>query len=159
MFIALGLLRERFYTSPPGRPAHSDNNSTSQGSIQPCFHSHTLMYFPNNSSILNQLSIVFIMSKCPTSNCTVTYTASFVITASMLQYFAQYGEVVDCVVMKNQQTGKSRGFGFVTFKDPACLDLVLSSGPHTLDGRQVRAEEVRNLVKFVYSIVHCLCIS
>jgi len=57
----------------------------------------------------------------------------------MLQYFAQYGEVVDCVVMKNQQTGKSRGFGFVTFKDPTCVDLVLSSGPHILDGRQVGA--------------------
>ncbi|KAI0215326.1 Heterogeneous nuclear ribonucleoprotein 27C [Lamellibrachia satsuma] len=57
--------------------------------------------------------------------------------ASMLQYFAQYGEVVDCVVMKNQQTGKSRGFGFVTFKDPTCVDLVLSSGPHILDGRQI----------------------
>ncbi|KAK2181235.1 hypothetical protein NP493_405g03022 [Ridgeia piscesae] len=55
----------------------------------------------------------------------------------MLQYFAQYGEVVDCVVMKNQQTGKSRGFGFVTFKDPTCVDLVLSSGPHILDGRQI----------------------
>jgi len=39
--------------------------------------------------------------------------------------------------MKNPATGKSRGFGFVTFKDPACVETVLSSGPHVLDDRQV----------------------
>lgn len=57
--------------------------------------------------------------------------------ASMLKYFSRYGEVIDCVVMKNPATGKSRGFGFVTFKDPACVDTVLSSGPHILDDRQI----------------------
>lgn len=55
----------------------------------------------------------------------------------MLKYFSRYGEVIDCVVMKNQTTGKSRGFGFVTFKDPLCVETVLLSGPHVLDGRQV----------------------
>jgi len=39
--------------------------------------------------------------------------------------------------MKNQTTGKSRGFGFVTFRDPQCVEAVLVSGPHVLDGRQV----------------------
>lgn len=56
---------------------------------------------------------------------------------TMMKYFSRYGEVIDCVVMKNQTTGKSRGFGFVTFKDPACVEMVLSSGPHVLDGRQI----------------------
>ena len=32
-------------------------------------------------------------------------------------YFCRFGEIVDCVVMTNEQ-GRSRGFGFVTFKDP-----------------------------------------
>lgn len=56
---------------------------------------------------------------------------------SLSEYFGRYGEVIDCIVMKNLQTGKSRGFGFVTYKDPACVETVLSSGPHQLDGRQV----------------------
>ncbi|ESO10971.1 hypothetical protein HELRODRAFT_132012, partial [Helobdella robusta] len=56
---------------------------------------------------------------------------------SMLKYFSRYGEVIDCVVMKNPGTGKSRGFGFVTFKDPACVEMVLSSKCHILDGRQI----------------------
>ena len=56
---------------------------------------------------------------------------------TLQRYFGQYGEVIDCVVMKNSETGRSRGFGFVTFADPSKVDLVLKSGPHELDGRTV----------------------
>ena len=56
---------------------------------------------------------------------------------SLQRYFGQYGEVIDCVVMKNSETGRSRGFGFVTFADPSKVDVVLKSGPHELDGRTV----------------------
>ena len=57
---------------------------------------------------------------------------------TLQRYFGQYGEVIDCVVMKNSETGRSRGFGFVTFADPSKVDLVLKAGPHELDGRTVR---------------------
>jgi len=30
-----------------------------------------------------------------------------------------------------------RGFGFVTFADPASVDKVLTNGPHELDGKKV----------------------
>ncbi|KAL3866231.1 hypothetical protein ACJMK2_043548 [Sinanodonta woodiana] len=56
---------------------------------------------------------------------------------SLQNYFCQYGEVVDCVVMKNPQTGKSRGFGFVTYKDTSCVETVLAVKCHIIDGRQV----------------------
>lgn len=56
---------------------------------------------------------------------------------TLQRYFSQYGDVVDCVVMKNSDTGRSRGFGFVTFSDPSKVDLVLKSGPHELDGRTI----------------------
>ena len=39
--------------------------------------------------------------------------------------------------MKNSESGRSRGFGFVTFADPANVDVVLRSGPHVLDSRTV----------------------
>uniref|UniRef100_A0A0B7B9M1 RRM domain-containing protein n=1 Tax=Arion vulgaris TaxID=1028688 RepID=A0A0B7B9M1_9EUPU len=55
-------------------------------------------------------------------------------------YFAQYGEVTDCVVMNNPQTGKSRGFGFVTFRDTAAVDVILATPKHTIDGRNVDAK-------------------
>jgi len=56
---------------------------------------------------------------------------------TLQRYFSQYGDVIDCVVMKNSDTGRSRGFGFVTFSDPSKVDLVLKSGPHELDGRTI----------------------
>lgn len=56
---------------------------------------------------------------------------------NLLRYFSQYGEVVDCVVMKNPETGRSRGFGFITFADPTNVDLVLQNTPHVLDNRTV----------------------
>ena len=61
---------------------------------------------------------------------------------SLHAYFSRYGEVVDCVVMHNPQTGRSRGFGFVTFEDPMNVDAVLNSGPHTLDGRTVSHQDM-----------------
>jgi len=59
--------------------------------------------------------------------------------ASLLQYFSRFGEVLDCVVVTNPTTGKSRGFGFVNFKDPSCVETVLAAGPHVLDGKQVQS--------------------
>ncbi|XP_031337607.1 heterogeneous nuclear ribonucleoprotein 27C isoform X2 [Photinus pyralis] len=56
---------------------------------------------------------------------------------NLQRYFQRYGEVIDCVVMKNAESGRSRGFGFVTFADPQNVQVVLQSGPHTLDGRTI----------------------
>ncbi|CAF0706446.1 unnamed protein product [Brachionus calyciflorus] len=60
-------------------------------------------------------------------------------TKEMLQNeFMKYGEVVDSIVMRNAETGASRGFGFVTFKDQQSTELVISSGnQHTIDGKLV----------------------
>jgi len=57
--------------------------------------------------------------------------------ASLLTYFSRYGEVSDCVVVMNPTTGKSRGFGFVNFKDASCVETVMAAGPHVLDGKQI----------------------
>ena len=46
-------------------------------------------------------------------------TESIPIQETLLRYFTRFGEVIDCVVMKNAETGRSRGFGFVTFADPS----------------------------------------
>ncbi|KAH8495570.1 hypothetical protein Peur_055722 [Populus x canadensis] len=54
-------------------------------------------------------------------------------------YFGQYGDVLQAVVMKDKTTGRPRGFGFVVFADPAVLDMVLQD-KHTIDGRMVEAK-------------------
>lgn len=47
--------------------------------------------------------------------------------------------------MKNSDSGRSRGFGFVTFADPSNVNIVLQNGPHQLDGRTVRNFIIFNL--------------
>ena len=56
---------------------------------------------------------------------------------SLREYFEDFGQVIDCALMVDRGTGKSRGFGFVTYKDPKCVEKVLSSKPHELDGKSV----------------------
>ncbi|XP_011501673.1 PREDICTED: heterogeneous nuclear ribonucleoprotein 27C isoform X2 [Ceratosolen solmsi marchali] len=56
---------------------------------------------------------------------------------NLQRFFGRYGEVIDCVVMKNSESGRSRGFGFVTFSDPSNVGIVLQNGPHQLDGRTI----------------------
>ncbi|TPX61627.1 hypothetical protein PhCBS80983_g00928 [Powellomyces hirtus] len=53
---------------------------------------------------------------------------------SMRTYFEKFGEVEDCVVMKDPTTSRSRGFGFLTFKDPRSVEEVVQL-EHTLDGK------------------------
>lgn len=48
----------------------------------------------------------------------------------MQRYFSRYEGVIDCVVMKNSESGRSHGFGFVTFSDPNNVTVVLTNGPH-----------------------------
>ena len=46
-----------------------------------------------------------------------------------LEFFSQFGTVVDAIVMIDRDTRRSRGFGFVTYEDPVCLysSLLLTS--------------------------------
>jgi len=52
-------------------------------------------------------------------------------------YFSQFGAVTDVLVMKDPITQRSRGFGFITFSDPATVPRVLAVPMHTLDGKRI----------------------
>src|SRR2546429_9683300 len=56
---------------------------------------------------------------------------------SLRRYFSQFGEVLECTVMRDGATGRSRGFGFLTFRDPKCVNIVMVK-EHYLDGKIVR---------------------
>ncbi|XP_039261595.2 heterogeneous nuclear ribonucleoprotein A/B-like [Styela clava] len=53
------------------------------------------------------------------------------------EYFATFGAVKDCIIKKDQETRRSRGFGFVLFKDPESVKKVLNQKEHKLDGRNI----------------------
>eukprot|EP00267_Zea_mays_P032884 XP_008666879.2 heterogeneous nuclear ribonucleoprotein 1 [Zea mays] len=43
----------------------------------------------------------------------------------LINYFGRFGTITDAVVMSDRQTGKARGFGFVTFDSKEATDEVL----------------------------------
>ena len=55
---------------------------------------------------------------------------------SLKDYFSEFGEVLECTVMRDGATGRSRGFGFLTFKDPKTVNTVMVK-EHYLDGKIV----------------------
>ena len=55
---------------------------------------------------------------------------------SLKDYFSKFGEVQECTVMRDGATGRSRGFGFLTFKDPKTVNVVMVK-EHYLDGKIV----------------------
>lgn len=56
--------------------------------------------------------------------------------ATFQKHFGNYGEIVDSVIMKNKQTSQPRGFGFITYSDPAVVDKVMED-THVINGKQV----------------------
>ncbi|XP_010537394.1 PREDICTED: glycine-rich RNA-binding protein 5, mitochondrial-like [Tarenaya hassleriana] len=53
--------------------------------------------------------------------------------------FSKYGNVVEANVIKDRETGKPRGFGFVTFN----LDKEASRAIRALDGRDFDGQRIR----------------
>ncbi|KAI8619450.1 hypothetical protein BC830DRAFT_776999 [Chytriomyces sp. MP71] len=58
---------------------------------------------------------------------------------SLHQAFSQFGQVQDTIVLKDRETGRSRGFGFVTMESAdeaqAAIDAM---NEQELDGRTIR---------------------
>ena len=42
-------------------------------------------------------------------------------------FYSQWGELIDCVVMVDKASGKSRGFGFVTYAEPSMVDEAMEN--------------------------------
>ncbi|GLD47017.1 RNA-binding protein Musashi homolog 2 isoform X1, partial [Lates japonicus] len=54
---------------------------------------------------------------------------------SLRDYFSKFGEIRECMVMRDPTTKRSRGFGFATFTDAASVDKVLAQQHHELDSK------------------------
>ena len=64
---------------------------------------------------------------------------------SLKAAFEQFGLVTDAKVITDRDTGRSRGFGFVTFEDGAAADTAMSAMDGAeLDGRSVRVNEAQD---------------
>ncbi|XP_057642643.1 heterogeneous nuclear ribonucleoprotein A3-like [Chionomys nivalis] len=56
---------------------------------------------------------------------------------SLREHFEKWVTLTDCVVMRDPQTKRSRGFGFVTYSCVEEMDAAMCARPHKVDGRVV----------------------
>jgi cold-inducible RNA-binding protein len=58
--------------------------------------------------------------------------------------FARFGDVTEAKIITDRETGRSRGFGFVTYADPAAAELAIKEmDSKELDGRTIRVNEAQ----------------
>lgn len=62
--------------------------------------------------------------------------------AKLKELFASYGEVTEAVVIKDKFSGRSKGFGFVTFTDDEAAKTAMQEmNGKDVEGRQIKVNE------------------
>ncbi len=64
-------------------------------------------------------------------------------SAGLEQAFSTYGEIEEAKVITDRDTGRSRGFGFVTFANEEDADKALEMDGQDLDGRTLKVSIAR----------------
>ncbi len=59
------------------------------------------------------------------------------------ELFSQFGTVEDVAVIRDRETGRSRGFGFVQMPDAEAQEAIASLNGNDMDGRTLRISEAR----------------
>ncbi|CAK8537465.1 unnamed protein product [Lathyrus sativus] len=57
-------------------------------------------------------------------------------TDEMRTYFEQFGDILEAVIITDKNTGKSKGYGFVTFRDPESARRACADPNPVIDGRR-----------------------
>ncbi|MBN3309722.1 cold-inducible RNA-binding protein B isoform X2 [Amia ocellicauda] len=61
---------------------------------------------------------------------------------SLEEVFSKYGNVSEVVVVKDRETQRSRGFGFITFENPEdAKDAMMAMNSKSIDGRVIRVDQ------------------
>ena len=59
------------------------------------------------------------------------------------QLFSNYGQVTECALVMDRETGRPRGFGFVTMDDDGAKQAIEALHGTELDGRTLTVNEAR----------------
>ncbi|URE33032.1 hypothetical protein MUK42_17430 [Musa troglodytarum] len=64
--------------------------------------------------------------------------------ASLERAFSPFGEIIESKIINDKETGRSRGFGFVTFRDEQAMrDAIEGMNGQILDGRSITVNEAQ----------------
>lgn len=74
--------------------------------------------------------------------------AGSVTSESMREFFSQFGKVIDSTVMLDRETGRSKGFGFVSFEDTN-VQPFLGFGNLQIDGKLVGFDALLDMTRLL----------
>ncbi|XP_076916245.1 glycine-rich RNA-binding protein GRP1A-like [Bidens hawaiensis] len=64
---------------------------------------------------------------------------------SLEEAFSKFGEILESKIINDRETGRSRGFGFLTFKDEQSMkDAIEAMNGQSLDGRNITVNEAQS---------------
>lgn len=56
-------------------------------------------------------------------------------------YFSTFGKIAKFKLVRDPHTKLSKCFGFITFENDGCLEQVLGTQPHYIDGTEVNVKQ------------------
>ncbi|KAF4713500.1 hypothetical protein FOZ63_008556, partial [Perkinsus olseni] len=112
--------------APSSSPTPASPSSTSSSSPSPqkekSFHRHHTRDYDGDSPMLKMEERKLFLGGLP-PNCD---------KQQLREYFSQFGAIEDSIVMIDRATGRSRGFGFITFLQPQDMEVCLDHMPHVI---------------------------
>merc|ERR1719402_350277 len=60
---------------------------------------------------------------------------------TITEFFGSYGSIETVSLKVDQLTGRSKGYAFVIYNDPASVDAAVAAGEQTIDGRQIQPKK------------------
>lgn len=70
-------------------------------------------------------------------------------TQDLISAFSTYGEISEAKIIKDRDSGRSKGFGFVTFINPDQAKEALNMNGKELQGRTVRVNFARKQTQHI----------
>ena len=64
-------------------------------------------------------------------------------TENLKETFSQYGEIEEAIIISDRDTGRSKGFGFITFTTEEGMTASLEQNGQDLDGRPLKVNEAQ----------------
>ncbi len=137
------MVKEHFLDGKIVRPAFFNPSSNGQDSLDICSQSDGRKHRRLQRSQIDPKRAIPRDEQEKTSKIFVGGVSQDATEADFTAFFAQFGRVVDATLMMDKDTGRPRGFGFVTFDSEAAVEKCLAFHPLEILGKPIEVKKAQ----------------